>query len=259
MFFTRAIARTPGHDFAQGLTEATLGSPDLELTLSQHGAYCDALRSLGLAVTVLPPQPGLPDATFIEDTAIMIPGGAVITRLGTDARRPETATVEAALAALPAEAGVASVQRISSPGRVEGGDVMEIGGHYFIGISARTNEEGARQLGAFVEAAGGTWSTVPVVSQLHLKTSVNSLGENALLLTEPYAGRPEFDAFEKIVIPEKQLPAANCIRIGHSLLMASGYPDVRERIAPLGMNIMELDMSEYTKMDGGLSCLSLRF
>lgn len=259
MLFTHAIARTPGDDFALGLTKSLLGAPDMALTRQQHTAYCEALRSLGLELTLLPPAPGLPDATFVEDTAVMIPGAAVITRLGTDERRGETDSMRQAIAALPEAAGIKAIHAIEAPGTVEGGDVMEMNGHFFIGLSERTNEEGARQLGSFIEAAGGSWTPVPVVTGLHLKTSVNFLSEDTLVMTEPFADLPQFESFKKIVITEDQLPAANCIRIGSKIVMASGYPTIRQQFQSLGFETLELDMSEYTKMDGGLSCLSLRF
>jgi len=259
MHFTRAITRTPGDDFAQGLTQSTLGTPDLALTRKQHAAYCEALRSLGLEVMVLPPEQGMPDGTFVEDTAVMLRDAVVITRPGTEQRQMEIESMEAVMAGLPPEAGINAIHHILAPGTVEGGDVMEINGHFYVGISERTNEEGARQLGKYIEASGASWTPVPVVKGLHLKTSVNFLGHNTLVVTEPFKNLPELASFKKIVLPEELLPAANCIRFGPKLLMAAGYPDVRQQYEALGLSIIELDMSEYTKMDGGLSCLSLRF
>ena len=259
MQFTRALTRTPGDSFASGLTTVDYGQPDLVLARKQHRAYCEGLKALGLSVTVLPPEPDFPDAVFVEDTAVMLPDAAVITRPGAPSRRGEEDSIETALMALPIKAGLSAIHRIQAPGTVDGGDVMEVDGHYFIGISKRTNEEGARQLGSFIEASGGSWSPVPVVEHLHLKTSVNFLGKHTLAVTQAFADRPEFKDFKKIVLTPDQETAANCILVGSTLIMARGFPKTRALYERLGWDIMEMDMSEFQKMDGGLSCLSLRF
>ncbi|MBU1611105.1 MAG: amidinotransferase, partial [Proteobacteria bacterium] len=248
MHFTRAITRAPGDTFASGLTTVDQGQPDLVQAHKQHRAYCEGLKALGLSVTVLPPEPDFPDAVFVEDTAVMLPDAAVITRPGAPTRQGEEDSIETALMALPTQAGLSAIHRIQAPGTVDGGDVMEVDGHYFIGISKRTNEEGARQLGNFIEASGVSWSPVPVVEQLHLKTSVNFLGKHTLAVTQAFADRPEFKDFKKIVLAPDQEAAANCILVGSTLIMARGFPETRTLYERLGWDIMEMDMSEFQKM-----------
>lgn len=253
MRFTQAILRTPGPDFARGLTTAKLGEPDHGRLLEQHRAYREALEKLGLECTVLEPLPGFPDAYFVEDTAIVTDDLVVITRPGADSRRGETATIERALA------GIRPVTRIEAPGSVDGGDILFTDNHCFIGVSARTNEAGAAQLTAHLKRVGTASTRVRVPSGLHLKSSVNYLEQDRLLLTDAFADEPAFAHFEHIVVDADEAYAANTLWINGTLLIPSGYPKLTTRLESLSNPVMVLEMSEAAKMDGGLSCLSLRF
>ena len=250
--FSHAVCRRPGPDLAAGLTSADLGRPDFEGALRQHEAYVAALRQLGLDVTVLDAAPGFPDAHFIEDTAVVTPQVAVITRPGHVARRGEPESIEPVLAAHR------PVERIVAPGTVDGGDVLMCGNHFFIGISERTNTEGAAQLSAILRRHGHTVTLVPVAAGLHFKSSVNELGE-VLLVTPGFAGRAELTGYRQLVVPRGEEYAGNTLRINDHLLLPAGYEGVRALIEPLGLGITTLEMSEMRKMDGGLTCLSLRF
>ena len=152
-----------------------------------------------------------------------------------------------------------SLERIEAPGTVDGGDVLEIGDHFLIGVSDRTNEEGAAQLGLILAAHGRSWSALGVGSGLHLKSSVNALDERTLLVASEYADRRELESWEKIVVPAGEEYAANTLRVNDALLIPAGYPRTRERLEDLGRSIVEVEVSEARKMDGGLSCMSLRF
>lgn len=251
--FNYAIARLPGENFADGLTTSTLGRPSYALILQQHAAYVEALRSLGLQVTVLPAEPGYPDAYFTEDTAIVTPRVAAITRPGAEARRGEEDSIA------PLLARFRPTERIQAPGTVDGGDVMMVGEHFFIGLSERTNQAGAEQLGAILKKYGHTWEAVPVGAGLHLKSSVNFLGGKTLLVTEALAGYAGFAGYEKILVPAGQEYAANTLWVNDTLIMPAGFPQVHEKVARLGLPITELEVSEVRKMDGGLTCMSLRF
>ncbi len=254
MLFTRAITRLPGENFHQGITNAHWDRPPrYDRILAQHAAYVAALETLGLEVTVLPPAPDFPDAYFVEDAAVMLPGLAVLTRPGEPARRGE---VEAMAPVLERFGPVASIR---APGLLDGGDVMCVEDHLFIGLSRRSNREGARQLGALAAARGLTWSSVPVTAALHLKTGVNYVGEATLLLFEAYRDLPDFAAYRKIVVPPEEAPAANTLRVNGTLLIPAGHPRTAESLAALCLPLVELDMSEVAMMDGGLTCLSLRF
>ncbi|MGD0783333.1 MAG: arginine deiminase family protein, partial [Candidatus Aminicenantales bacterium] len=169
--FRTAVIRTPGPDCWEGLTTAGLGPPDYALLLKQHLEYARALAEAGLEVVSLPPAPGYPDAYFVEDPAVILPEAAVIARPGAASRRGE----EDSLA--PVLARFKPIIPIEPPGTLEGGDILEADGRWFIGVSERTNEEGARQLGRILESNGHAWTFVSVPAGLHLKSSVNDLGD----------------------------------------------------------------------------------
>jgi dimethylargininase len=250
--FSHAITRIPGPDYPKGLTTSALPVPDLELTLRQHDAYVRCLESLGLNVEVLPAAPGFPDACFVEDTAVVVRETAVITRPGAPSRTGETVHIEAALAAhLP-------LSRIKAPGTLDGGDILQVGKRFFIGVSDRTNDEGARQLAAILAVHGYESSIIRVAAGLHLKSSLNFVGENTMLVTADFAGHPAIADFKQIVCPADEEYAANTLLVNGTLIMPTGYPRTRALLEPLSLPIVELDTSEYRKMDGGLTCLSLR-
>lgn len=253
MAFSRALVRVPGSDAGDGLTTAGLGRPDMSRLLAQHAAYVEALHFLGLEVTVLPASPGYPDAYFVEDAAVVTPEVAVLTRPGAPSRRGEVLAIEPALAAHKL------IARIEPPGTLDGGDVLFAGGRFFIGLTDRTNESGAGQLGRIVEAHGHPWTAVPVGSGLHLKSSVNTLGGTNLAVTPEFSTRDEFRGYELIVLDPGEEYAANVLWINGTLLIPAGFPRSREKYERLGLPILEIETSEMRKMDGGLTCLSLRF
>lgn len=251
--FKYAITRKPGQDFAHGITTSNLGTPSYELLLEQHSAYIETLRSLGLDVIVLDPLLDYPDAYFVEDIAVVTPDVAIITNPGADSRRGEADTIESILAEYR------ETLRIQAPGTVDGGDVLMVGTHFFIGISDRTNRTGAEQLTSILEAYGNALTVVSVQSGLHLKSSVNYVGQNTLLTTEGYADVDQFREYDKIVVDKSEKYAANTVLIDNSLIIPKGFPKTRERLLTLDLNIIELDVSEMRKMDGGLTCMSVRF
>jgi len=251
--FKYAITRKPGHDFAQGITTSNLGTPSYELLLEQHSAYIETLRSLGLEVIVLDPLPGYPDAYFVEDVAIVTPDVAIITNPGASSRRCEAEPIASTLA------NYRETIHIKAPGTVDGGDVLMVGTHFFIGISDRTNREGAEQFASILGAYGKALTFVPVYSGLHLKSSVNYVGQNTLLTTEVYANLDQFREYDKIVVDKSEEYAANTLLINGSLITPRGFPKTRKRLLALGFNIIELDVSEVRKMDGSLTCMSVRF
>jgi len=255
--FRKAIVRPPSGTFAQGLTSSDLGIPDLRKALIQHEAYCEALRSCGFELTTLKPDPLFPDSTFVEDTAVIAGAAAVITNPGAESRKGEVVEIRSVLAA-----HIDRIYRIQPPGTLDGGDICEADGHFFIGISNRTNEEGAGQLAGFLAKEGYTSSSVNIrgIEQiLHLKSGIAYLGEGNLALIEPFLGMKAFTGSNILRVPPDENYAANFIRVNDSVLLADGYPKIVEMIEELGYQVKLLDMSEYQKMDGGLSCLSLRF
>lgn len=251
-YFKTAITRKPAKNFARGLTTSNLGSPDYDLISTQHDAYVEALRSIGLDVIELAEEPVYPDAHFVEDTAVVTPDVAVITNPGAAPRRGEEDTIA------PVLARYRRTTRIEAPATVDGGDILMVDKHFFIGISERTNIAGARQLGKILEGYGNTWQTIPVGAGLHLKSSINYLGHKTLIVTEDFANLEEFENYNKIMVDPVESYAANTLWINEHLLVPKGFPDTRRKLDPLGLEVIELDMSEVRKMDGGLTCLSIR-
>ncbi len=263
--------RPPAPNFAEGLTTAGLGPPDYQRALSQHEAYCAALERCGLTVTRLEADPNYPDSCFVEDAAVVIPEFAfqcardpiptrvVVTRPGAASRTGEVESMRAALEQMAPEF---AIQQIQPPGTLDGGDICEAGEHYFIGLSERTNEAGAEQLAQFVTAHGYTAGFVDIRgsdSLLHLKSGLAYLDSNRLVVTETLAERKEFAGFDLIVVPRGEEYAANCITVNDYVLVAAGHEQFEGKLQRLGLKTRALDMSEFQKMDGGLSCLSLRW
>jgi dimethylargininase len=255
--FTHAIVRTPGNNFAAGLTTSTHGVPRFDLVLAQHDCYCQALRECGLMLTMLAADPRFPDSTFVEDTAILTPRGAILTRPGAASREGEVDAIRSAILKF-----FPFPLSIDAPGTLDGGDICEAEDHFFLGLSHRTNGEGARQLAAHLSSLGYTSSVIdvrPRTSILHLKSGIAYIGDNTLVVMEELADNPQFRSFARIRVQAEQSYAANCVRINGRVLVAAGYPRFAADLAARGFNPLALAMQEFQKMDGGLSCLSLRF
>jgi dimethylargininase len=251
--FTYALVRKPSPNFSKGLTTSLLGTPSYTLIKKQHDAYVEALGKLGLEVMILDSQSDYPDAYFVEDTAVVTPEIAVITIPGAISRQGEQTSIE------PVLSRFRKIEKIQAPGTVDGGDVLMAGDRFFIGVSERTNTEGARQLGTILESYGYVWDTISVGEGLHLKSSINYVGNNTLLLTAPFKNLSYFDSYDKIILEETDVYAANTLWVNDSLIMPEGFPAAKEKLSRVGMPIIQLDVSEVAKMDGGLTCLSLRF
>lgn len=252
-----ALVRPPGTNFRAGLTSVDLGAPDYARAIAQHDAYCAILERCGLEITRLEADPHYPDSTFVEDTAVLTNQGAILTRPGAASRLGEISAIAKALAGI-----FLSVKTIHEPGTLDGGDVCEAGNHYFIGVSERTNEAGARQLSEMVGALGYSSTLVDIrgVSRLlHLKSGIAYLGENRMAVIDALADRKEFSTYETVRVKAGEEYAANCVRINDCVLIAAGYPEFAATLAELGYQTIEIEMTEFQKMDGGLSCLSLRF
>ena len=252
--FSNAIIRKPGKSFEKGLTSANLGVPDLELALVQHQSYQNALADCGLDVTVLPEDEEFPDSTFVEDTALLTPDCAIITNPGALSRKGEIVKIREIISKFYSE-----IVEINEPGTLDAGDILTVGEHHFIGLSNRTNREGADQLIRILNHFGMTGSVIEIDKILHLKTGVSYLQNNNLVICSELEQKSEFNKFHKIVVPEQEAYAANCVWINGSVLVPAGYPMTTQKIKELGYPVIKLEMSEFQKMDGGLSCLSLRF
>jgi dimethylargininase len=254
--FTRAIVRPPSPNFSEGMTTAGLGAPQFERAVEQHTAYCAALAQCGLTVISLPPDPNYPDSAFVEDTAILTEHCAVITRPGAPSRRGEVTNISSVVASF-----YPNLLSISDPGTLDGGDVCQAGNHFFVGLSERTNEAGAKQLAELLAPFGYSSSLVDIREidgPLHLKSGLAYLGDRLLVVTEAL-GHAVFPGYELTRVNSNEEYAANCITVNDHVLVAAGYQSFAGTLRGLGYQTIALEMSEFQKMDGGLSCLSLRF
>jgi dimethylargininase len=239
------------------LTSVDLGQPDYELALKQHDAYCRTLEDCGLSLMRLPPDERYPDSTFVEDTAVLTARGAVITQPGAPSRLGEIDAVEPVL-----QDFFTRFYAIHEEGRLDGGDVCEAGAHFFIGVSRRTNEAGAVQLAGFLDAMGYSSTLIDIRSLsniLHLKSGLAYLGGNRMLVIDELRNLNELRDYELINVDNVEAYAANCLVVNDKVLVASGFPALERQLRELNYDTVAVDMSEFQKMDGGLSCLSLRF
>ncbi|MBA7576024.1 N(G),N(G)-dimethylarginine dimethylaminohydrolase [subsurface metagenome] len=255
--FKNVIVRKPGHSLVNGITSAPeLGKPNYKLALKQHHAYIEALKSCGVEVTVLEADERFPDSCFVEDVAVVTKNCAIITNPGATTRKGEEEDMINVLKRFYLED---KIEYIKDPSTIEGGDVMMVGDHFYIGLSPRTNEEGAKQFIAILEKHGYTGSIVPLKKVLHLKTGLAYLENNNLLVAGEFVDNPIFDKFNKIIIDENESYSANCIWVNDKVLVPLGYEKTKKAIEAQGMEVILVDTSEYRKVDGGLSCLSIRF
>ncbi len=252
--FTKAIVRTPGKSFVNGLTSANLGKPDYDLALKQHQNYIDALTKCGLQVTVLSHDEEFPDSTFVEDTALLTPKCAIVTNPRASSRKGEIIDIKKVLSKF-----YSIIEEIKSPGTVEAGDIMMVGDHFYIGLSDRTNEDGAAQMITILNKYGYSGSAILLNEVLHLKTGVAYLENNNLVACGEFLKEEDFNSFNIIEIDQNESYAANCIWVNDKVLIPTGYPKSKVKIVSAGYDVIEVDMTEFRKLDGGLSCLSLRF
>jgi dimethylargininase len=252
--FRNAIVRHPGVSVKEGLSSSSPGRPDYHKALRQHNIYTSELRTLGLDVRVLPADEQYPDSVFIEDVAICTPGFAVITSPGAVTRMGETQGMHGVLSDY-----FSKIEEIKLPGTLEGGDIMMAGDTYYIGISRRTNNQGADQLISILEKEGLKGIKVPLGALLHLKSGVSYLGNNNILVSDLLKDRVEFKDFNHIRVRAGEDYAANSLWINGTVLVPEGYPYTSEQIENAGYKTITIDVSEFRKVDGGVSCLSLRF
>ena len=252
--FSKAIVRKPGKNLINGLTNASLGIPDYHRAIEQHELYISALQTCGLKVIELAADEDFPDSTFVEDTALLTPKCAIITNPGAKSRRGEIIKMKEVIKEFYSD-----IHEIKSPGTVEAGDIMMVGDHYYIGLSQRTNQAGANQVINILNKYGMSGSMIKLEKVLHLKTCLAYLENNNLVACGEFLSNLEFQKFNLLEIPEKESYAANCIWINDKVLIPKGYPVSKQKILDEGYQIIEIDVSEFRKLDGGLSCLSLRF
>ncbi|WPZ34121.1 arginine deiminase family protein [Thalassobaculum sp. OXR-137] len=258
--FTHAILRAPAGSIVDGLRAIDTGSPDAALFRAQHAAYRDALEAAGLATTVLAPLEEFPDSVFVEDAALCLPEGAVVLRPGAPTRLGEAVMIEPAL--LEAFEKVRHLPALGDHGhgRIEGGDVLVTDREILVGRSARTNGAGIEALREVVRDWGyrvRELATPPEI--LHFKTDCGLLDGETILTTRRLAAGGHLGDYRLIHVPDGEEAAANAVRINDVVLLPAGFPRTADLLRTAGYAVVALPNSEAAKVDGGMSCLSLRF
>lgn len=252
MVQTTALVRRPSPRLAEGLvTHVQPSRVDFERALAQWEGYVGILRDIGWNVVEVPPANDCPDSVFIEDAVLMYRNIAVICRPGADERKPEVVEVEKVVDGLGC-----SINRISAPGTLDGGDVLKVGDTVYVGRSGRTNGEGIRQLRAILEPVGATVIAVPLSKVLHLKSAVTALPDGTVIGYLPSIDDPAiFPRFQPV--PEES--GAHVVLLGDDrLLMAADAPQSAQIFRDLGYTPVEVDISEFVKLEGCVTCLSVR-
>ncbi len=252
--FTHGFARTVSRSLAAcELTHAPRQEFDLKRAHEQHDAYIAELRAAGVAMTVLPEAPDLPDAMFVEDPAIVLDELAILTRPGALSRRPEVGLIA------PTIGAVRRTFAIREPGTLEGGDVLRLDRTLFVGRSSRTNAEGIRQLAEIVAPFGYAVKPVAVRGCLHLKSAVTAVAPDILLAHSPWIESAPFRECEIVAVDPAELSAANALAVNGRVLVVASAPRTAARLSARGLNVRRLDVSELQKAESGLTCSSLLF
>jgi len=252
--FTKAIVKKPGKSFVHGLSSANLGKPDYKKALQQHCQYIEALEYCGLEVNILEADENFPDSVFVEDTALLTSKCGIITNPGAKSRKGEIKIMKTVISNYYHD-----IEQINDPGTLEAGDIMMVKDHFYIGLSARTNLQGAKQMINILEKYGYSGSTIKLSEMLHLKTGLSYLENNNLLVTGEFIEHPAFQKFNRMIVDSHENYAANSLWVNGKVLVPEGNPKTKQMVEKAGYEIIPLNMSEFRKLDGGLSCLSLRF
>ncbi len=226
---------------------------DISVARRQHRAYCETLQGLGLELIRVEPDDRFPDCCFVEDPAIVAGDAAVITRMGVPSRVGEETALREALRPFK------QIREILNPGTLEGGDVLQIDGKMFVGLTKRTNRSGIEQLGALVSELGFEVIPVEVMRGLHLKSSCTYIGDGTIVRVPGSVEEAVFTEYNTIEVPPREAPAADCLRVGDRVLVLEGYPTSRRQIEAEGFETVTLEMSEFEKCEGALTCLSIVF
>ncbi len=249
MTFKRALVREPSNSFPSCISSHPLHhSVSVKQAKLQHQKYCEVLTELGLEVFKLPPDDRFPDSCFVEDTAIIHKDRVLISRLGARSRRGEEHEIREYLDKY------LKVKEAAAPATIEGGDVIHLPQYLISGISQRTNKEGVMQLADWLQL-----EVKPILDKsiIHLKSHVTFLERNTVIVNDSISNHPVFRSFAKIVVPTDEEYAANTLTINGVVLIPDGYPKTAQKLMNAGFEIIQLEMSEFQKCEGALTCLSL--
>jgi dimethylargininase len=249
-----AVTREPASTLPEcQLTHLTRQAIDVELARRQHAAYRDALRALGVEVIHLPARDEWPDSVFVEDAAVVLDEVAVITRPGAPSRVNESAALAETLN------GFRRLHVVVPPATLDGGDVLRVGKTLYTGRSERTNEEGIRQLHGIVQPFGYEVVPVAISGCLHLKTACSVVGPELVLADVERADTAALRDVRILVAPPDERAGVDALAIAGVVMLAAGYPQIAALLEGAGCNILELELSEFGKAEGGPTCLSIVF
>jgi dimethylargininase len=249
--FERAIVRGVADSFDRAIRPPGDSSViDVELARRQHEAYCRALEGFGIELVRLSADDRFPDCCFVEDTAIVVGDVVVFCPMGASSRRGEQTAVESALA------GYRYIE-FEAPATMDGGDVMHIDGELFIGITERTNERAAKCLSDALSPDGVRVIPVPVADFLHLKSACTPLGPGTILIDERFSSNAAFSHLRRLEVPAEEGYAANCLSVNGAAIVSAGFPRTKALVESTGLDVTELDMSEFRRAAGSLTCLSI--
>jgi dimethylargininase len=251
---TYAIVRGVATTFDKCLRSShSHGRIDVDLARRQHGAYCEVLTELGLTLIEIDPDDGFPDCCFVEDTAIVTHDKAIITCMGAESRIGEEAEVRKHLRAHK------EVHEIKRPGSIDGGDVLVINDSIYIGVGQRTNDAAIEQIGSILCASGYEIVPVKISGILHLKSACTYIGNNHVVVLPGHFDQKIFSGYRAIVVPEHEAYAANCLSVNGKVLISRGYPRTKQLLEDRCFETIDLEMSEFRKGHGALTCLSKIF
>lgn len=254
--FSHAITRKPSPEVVAGLRAVDIGAPDFALMLQHHSDYIAALRATGAQVIELDALPAYPDSVFVEDTALCLPEGAVIMRPGAPSRLGEAAEMAPHLARLYRQ----TAQIRGSDSFIEGGDILVTGHEVLVGRSARTNAAGIAELAALISPWGHRLrEVITPEGVLHFKTDCSLLDADTVLATRRLADSGCFEGYRVIEVAKGEEACANSIRFNDVVIAPAGFPRTQARLTEAGFRVVTIGNSECAKLDGGMSCLSLRF
>jgi dimethylargininase len=249
-----AIVRLPGRSVVDGLRSNAGPAPVFEKVLAEHAAYVQALRAAALQVTVLDALEQFPDSVFVEDPALVFPAAAILLRPGAPSREQEAEALSPVLAAR-----FPRLLRLAR-GHVDGGDILAMPEAVLIGLSARTDESGARELATLLASIGLHSRIVHTPgSTLHLKSDCALLDEETVLITGNLARSGIFDGRRTLTVPDDEVGAANVLRINDRVLVRAECPHTADMLADHGYVAAALPTAEIARLDAGLSCMSLRW
>jgi len=247
----RAIVREPSLSYTQCVSSHPLHhTVSLEKAKLQHINYCDTLSSLGLELIKLPPKKKYPDSCFVEDTAVVFGNRAFITRMGVQSRRGEDKEVEETLKKY------FITKRATEPATLEGGDVLHLPDRLICGITQRTNELGTKQMEDWLQVKIDTITDPNIV---HLKSHMKYLGKNTIIISEEYVNHPLLKELDLLVIPKKESYSINCLSTGSTVIMSNKFSYAQNIVTEAGFEVISLEMSEFEKCQGALTCLSILF